>query len=288
MTPLRQRMIEEMELRNFAPRTVALYVENAARFAKHFGKSPELLGEEHVRQYLVYLVEERKLAWGTYNQALAALRYLYRWVLKRGDVVRDIRGPRRVRRLPVVLSPDEVRRFFAGVGSYKHRMILMTAYSAGLRVSEATHLRVTDIDSERMVIRVCQGKRNKDRYTVLSPVLWEMLRHYCWAARPVSFLFPGRSPQQPVSASQVQRACKVAQAAAGIDKEVSPHTLRHSFATHLLEAGTDLRVIQALLGHSSPQTTALYTRVSTKLIGGTPSPLDLLSRSSNGQSQGRG
>ncbi len=276
MTPLRKRMIEEMGLRNFAPRTVDMYVDNVAKFAKHFGKTPELLGEEHVRQYLVHLVEERKLAWGTYNQALAALRYLYRWVLKRGDVVRDIRGPRRVQHLPVVLSQDEVHRFLAAITSYKHRMILMTAYSAGLRISEVVNLQVKDIDPERMVILVRQGKRNKDRYTMLSPVLWEMLRHYCWAARPVSYLFPGRALDKPVSDSQIQRVCREAQAAAGIDKEVTPHTFRHSFATHLLEAGTDLRVIQALLGHSNPQTTALYTRVSTRMIGSTRSPLDLL------------
>jgi integrase/recombinase XerD len=286
MTPLRKRMIEEMELRNFAPTTIHMYVDNVAKFAKHFGKSPELLGEEHARQYLLHLVEERKLAWGTYNQALAALRYLYRWVLKRGEVVRDIRAPRRERHLPVVLSLDEVRRFFAHVISYKHRMILMTAYSAGLRISEVVNLQVKDIDSERMVIHVRQGKRNKDRYTILSPVLWEMLRHYCWAARPVSYLFPGRSLDRHVSASQVQKACIEAQAAAWIDKKISPHTFRHSFATHLLEAGTDLRVIQALLGHSSPQTTALYTRVSTKLIGSTRSPLDLLCQPAKGQALG--
>jgi integrase/recombinase XerD len=286
MTPLRKRMIEEMELRNFAPKTIELYVDNVAKFARHFGKSPELLGEEQVRQYLVHLVEERKLAWGTYNQALAALRYLYRWVLKRGDVVRDIRGPRRVRHLPVVLSLDEVRRFFAEVVSYKHRMILMTAYSAGLRISEVVNLHVKDIDSQRRVIHVRQGKRNKDRYTVLSPLLWEMLRHYCWAARPVSYLFPGRSLDKPVSVTRVQSACKEAQAAMGIDKEITPHTFRHSFATHLLEAGTDLRVIQALLGHSNPQTTALYTRVSTQLIGSTRSPLELLGQPVKGQIQG--
>ena len=151
MTPLRKRMIEEMELRNFAPTTIKMYVDNVAKFAKHFGQSPELLREQHVRQYLLHLVEERKLAWGTYNQALAALRYLYRWVLKRGDVVRDIRGPRRERHLPVVLSLDEVRRFFAEVVSYKHRMLLMTAYSAGLRISEVVNLQVKDIDNERMV-----------------------------------------------------------------------------------------------------------------------------------------
>jgi len=160
-------MIEDMKLRNFAPKTVALYVDNVARFAGHFGKSPELLGHEQVRQYLVHLVEERKLAWGTYNQALAALRYLYRWVLKRGEVVADIRGPKRVRHLPVVLSLEEVSHFFAAVVSYKHRMALMTAYSAGLRISEVVNLQIKDIDSARMLIHVREGKRGKDRYTVL-------------------------------------------------------------------------------------------------------------------------
>lgn len=158
MTPLRKRMIEEMEMRNFAPKTIDLYVDNVARFARHFGRSPELLNEEHVRQYLVYLIEEKKLAWGTYNQALAALRYLYRWVFKRGDIVRDIRGPRRERHLPIVLSFNEVRRFFAAVVCYKYRMGLMTAYSAGLRISEVVNLQVQDIDSERMVIHVRQSK----------------------------------------------------------------------------------------------------------------------------------
>jgi len=281
MTPLRKRMIEEMELRNFAPYTVKLYVDNVARFAKHFGKSPELLDHEHVREYLVYLVQEKKLAWGTYNQALAALRYLYRWVLKRGEVVADIRGPKRERHLPIVLSAEEVSRFFSAVVSYKHRMALMTAYSAGLRISEVVKLQVKDIDSERMLIHVREGKRNKDRYTLLSPVLLGMLRHYYWAVRPVSYLFPGRSLDKPISDSQVQRVCREAQGIAGINKQISPHTFRHSFATHLLEAGTDLRVIQALLGHSSPQTTALYTRVSKKLIGSTRSPLDLLGKPAN-------
>jgi site-specific recombinase XerD len=283
MTPLRKRMVEEMKLRNFSPHTIANYVDCVARFARHYGKSPEVLGAEEVRQYLLHLVDQKKVAWGTYNQALAALRYLYRWVLKRGEVVQDIRGPKRARRLPVVLSLDEVRRFFAEVPSYKHRMMLMTAYSAGLRVSEVVDLQVGDIDSERMVIRVRQGKQKKDRYTMLSPVLWEMLRHYCWAARPVSYLFPGRSLDKPVSDSTVQHACRIARTNAEFGKEVTPHTFRHSFATHLLEAGTDLRVIQALLGHSNVQTTTLYTRVSTKLIGRTQSPLDFLVRPMKGQ-----
>lgn len=276
MTPLRKRMIEEMTLRNYTPHTIECYVQAVARFARHFGKSPETLDRTHVRAYLLHMVQTRKVAWGTYNQALAALRYLYRWVLRRGEVVHDFRSPRRVYRLPEVLSTEEVGRFFGEVICYKYRMVLMTAYSAGLRISEVTQLHVDDLDSERMVIHIRQGKRNKDRYTMLSPVLWEMLRHYCWAARPKTFLFPGKSLHRPVSVDQVQRACKEALLRAGIAKEVTPHILRHSFATHLLEAGTDLRVIQALLGHSSPQTTALYTRVSTRTIGRTKSPLDSL------------
>ncbi|HVU46086.1 MAG TPA: site-specific integrase [Terracidiphilus sp.] len=276
MTPLRKRMIEEMTLRNYAPHTIECYVQAVSQFARHFKKSPESLNHKHVREYLLHLIEKRKVAWNTYNQSLAALRYLFRWVLRRGEVVADLRSPKRTYELPVVLSTEEVGRFFAEIICYKHRMVLMTAYSAGLRVSEALALHLSDLDTQRMVIHVRQGKRSKDRYTMLSPVLWEMLQHYCWSARPKTFLFPGKSLHKPVSVDQVQRACKEAQVRAGIAKEITPHTLRHSFATHLLEAGTDLRVIQALMGHASPQTTALYTRVSTRMISRTQSPLDLV------------
>jgi site-specific recombinase XerD len=288
MTPLRKRMIDEMEMRNFAPKTIRLYVDNVARFARYFDRSPDQLGPEHVRKYLLYIVQEKKRSWGTYNQALAALRYFYRWVVKGPEVVRDIRCPRPERHLPVVLSFDEVRRFFAVIPSFKHRMILMTAYSAGLRISEVVNLQVSDIDSQRMVIRVCQGKRKKDRYTILSPVLLQMLRHYWVAARPVSYLFPGRSLDRPMSVSTVQQVCRDARQKAELDKQVTPHTLRHSFATHLLEAGTDLRVIQQLLGHSSPRTTALYTHVSAKLIAQTKSPLDLLEQEHKGRKRSPG
>jgi integrase/recombinase XerD len=282
MTPLRKRMIENMQMRNFAPKTIRIYVDVVARFARYFGKSPDQLGAEEVRRYLLHLVQDKKLAWATYKQALAALRYLYRWVLDGPEVVQDIRCPRPERRLPVVLSFDEVQRFFAVIPSFKQRMILMTAYAAGLRISEVVHLEVTDIDSQRGVIHVRQGKRNKDRYTMLSPALLQMLRHYWVAARPARYLFPGRSLDRPMSVSVVQRACKDAQRRAGIDKTITPHTLRHSFATHLLEAGTDLRVIQQLLGHASPRTTALYTYVSTQLIAQTQSPLDALDLTGKG------
>jgi len=286
MTPLRKRMIDEMQLRNFSPKTIQLYVENVSRFARYFHKSPDKLGPEDVRRYLLHLVQEKKNAWGTYKQALAALRYFYRWVVKGPEIVEDIRCPRPERRLPVVLSFEEVRRFFAAISSFKHRMILMTAYSAGLRISEVINLHVRDIDSQRMVIHIRHAKRNKDRYTILSPVLLTMLRHWWVAARPVTYLFPSRSQDRPARVTTIQQACKEAQQNAGIDKRVTPHTLRHSFATHLLEAGTDLRVIQELLGHSSPRTTAMYTHVSAKLIAQTRSPLDLLHQANNGPQPG--
>jgi integrase/recombinase XerD len=276
MTPLRKRMTDELELRGFAPKTVKLYVDCVARFARHFNQTPEKLGREEVRTYFLYMLHERKVALGTYKQALAALRFLYRWVLNRGDVVQDIHAPGSGRRLPVVLSFDEVHRFFAAIPSFKHRTLLMFAYAAGLRVAEAANVRVNDIDTERMVIRVVQGKRKKDRYTVLSPLLLDMLRHYWWAARPKDYLFPGRGKSGVVRSSTIQHTCIEARKRAGLTKQVTPHTLRHSFATHLLEAGTNLRVIQELLGHASPRTTAIYTHVSTELIAQTKSPLDLL------------
>lgn len=276
MTPLRQRMIETLELRGFSPKTQRIYVDCVARFARYFGRSPDQLGVEEIRTYLLYLVRERKVAWSTYKQALSALRFLYRSVLNQGEVVQDIRAPRPERRLPVVLSFEEVHRLFAAIRSFKHRTLLMLAYASGLRLAEAARLRVSDIDSQRMVLRIEQGKRKKDRYTILSPLLLEMLRHYWWAARPTDYLFPGRGQSGVVRSSTVQRACLEAQLRAGIGKHITPHTLRHSFATHLLEAGTELRVIQELLGHASPRTTAIYTHVSAQLIRQTQSPLDLL------------
>ena len=274
MTPLRKRMIEEMKIRDYSEHTIAAYVSAVYRLAAFYHKSPDKLGREEIRTFLVDLVEEKKVAWSYYKQVLAALRYFYRYVLQRGEVVEDIRGPRAERRLPIVLSVEEVSRFFKAIPSLKHRTILMLAYGAGLRVGEAVRLRLSDIDRERMVLRVSQGKRKKDRYTVLSPALLEMLDRYCWAARPEDQLFTTGSTGRPITASTVQRVCKEARQNAGIDKAITPHTLRHSFATHLLEAGTNLRVIQVLLGHASPRTTAVYTHVSNELIAKVVSPLD--------------
>jgi site-specific recombinase XerD len=277
MTPLRQRMIEDLKIRDYSEHTIAAYVSAVYRLAKYYHESPDKLGREEIRAFLVDLVEEKKASWPYYKQVLASLRFLYRHVLQRGEVVEDIRGPRPEKRLPVVLSAEEVARFFKAIPSLKHRTILMLAYGAGLRIGEAVRVRVSDIDRQRNVIRVQQGKGKKDRYTILSPAMLEILDRYCWAARPEDFLFTTtRFKDRPITDSTVQRVCIQAQQDAGIDKRISPHTLRHSFATHLLEAGTDLRVIQVLLGHASPKTTAIYTHVSTALIGKTLSPLDAL------------
>jgi integrase/recombinase XerD len=276
MTPLRQRMIQDMQLRTFAPGTVSVYVNCIARFARHFGKSPELLGPEDVRAYLLHLIEQRRPSWSYYNQNLHALRFLFNVTLGRKWVLEHIACPKQPKRLPVVLSPDELTRFFAAIASLKYRAVLMTAYAAGLRVSEVAALRVEDIDSHRMVIRVQQGKGRKDRYVMLSPKLLELLRTYWKAARPRTWLFPGRDPNRPITASAVIKACRRARRAAGLEKRVTVHTLRHSFATHLLEAGTDLRTIQVLLGHHSPRTTARYTHVSPAAVRSTTSPFDRL------------
>jgi len=279
MTPLRQRMIEDMRMRDFSKHTIEAYVSAVYRLAKHYHRSPDKLDRDEIRAFLVdlvNLVEQGKVSWSYYKQILAALRFLYRHVLRRGEVVEDVRGPKPQKRLPVVLSVPEVARFFKVITSLKYRTILMLAYGAGLRIGEAVRVRISDIDRQRKVIRVEQGKGKKDRYTLLSPALLEILDRYCWAARPEDLLFTSRVKDRPITDSAVQRVCIQAQKDSGIDKRISPHTLRHSFATHLLEAGTDLRVIQVLLGHASPKTTAIYTHVSTALIGKTVSPLDAL------------
>lgn len=276
MTPLRRRMIEDLELRNLAPRTIAVYVQRVAAFARHFGKSPEDLGPPEVRSYLVHLVQEEHVSWSYYNQTVAALRFLYRVTLGREEPLPRIACPKQPKKLPVVLSPEEVVRFFQAVPGLKHRALLMTAYAAGLRISEVVALRVEDIDSRRMVIRVRQGKGRKDRYVMLSPRLLEVLRAYWKAARPTHWLFPGQVTGRPLTAGTVHRVCVQASHAAGLGKHVTVHTLRHSFATHLLEAGTDIRTIQLLLGHRELRTTAVYTHVSPAALETTRSPLDRL------------
>jgi integrase/recombinase XerD len=285
MTPLRQRMIEDMTLRNLSPHTIRAYIDRVAVFAKHFGKSPENLGPTEIRAYLLFLVEKRHVSWGYYGQAICALRFLYRVTLGKDWVVEGVVTPRKEKKLPVVLSPDEVSQFFQAVTSLKHRAILMTAYAAGLRVSEVVALHVADIDSRRMVIRVRQGKGRKDRDVMLSPRLLAVLREYWKATRPAENLFPGNVPGKPISAAAVERACRGACEAAGLGKHVTVHTFRHCFATHLLEAGTNLRTIQLLLGHRSLGTTAVYTQVSATILGATQSPFDRLEPSAEGRPQ---
>jgi integrase/recombinase XerD len=276
MTPLRQRMIEDMKLRNLAPRTIAVYVARVAAFALHFRRSPQALGREEVRSYLLFLVQERHVSWSYYNQTVAALKFLYEVTLNREGVMVRIRCPKQPKKLPTVLSLDEMARFFAAVIGIKHRVILMTAYAAGLRLSEVVALRVEDIDSQRMVIHVRQGKGRKDRNVMLSPRLLDLLRDYWRVARPRDWLFPGEVPGCHITDGSVHRICVEAAHAANLGKHVTVHTLRHSFATHLLEAGTDIRTIQVLLGHRNLKTTAIYTHVSPMAVEATQSPLERL------------
>jgi site-specific recombinase XerD len=269
-------MIEEMKLRNLAPRTIEVYVSRVAHYARYFGRSPEVLGREEVRSYLLHLVQEKKVSWSVYNQTVAALRFLYEVILDRQGVLVRIVCPKQPKRLPVVLSLEEVTRFFGAIIGVKHRAILMTAYAAGLRISEVVALRVEDIDSKRMVLRVRQGKGRKDRNVMLSPRLLTLLREYWKIARPTGWLFPGQVLGHPITVGTVHRICVHAAQAAGLDKHVTVHTLRHSFATHLLEAGTNIRTIQMLLGHRNIKTTAVYTHISPIALETTRSPFDQL------------
>ena len=276
MTPLRQRMLEDMGIRNLAENTQSAYLQQVAAYARYFGRSPDQLGPEEIRTYQLYLMEVRALTPSSICVATGALRFLYKVTLKRSWAVEEIPMPKRPRKLPEILSPEEVMHFLNAIINHKHRAILMTAYAAGLRVSEATHLKVTDIDSQRMMLRVEQGKGMKDRYVMLSPRLLDVLRTYWKSARPTQWMFPGEVPGQPITREAVGLACQKARRDSGITKPITPHSLRHAFATHLLESGADLRTIQLLLGHRSLATTARYLKVATTTICATTSPFDLL------------
>lgn len=279
MTPLRQRMTEDMRVRNLALNTQTSYVQQVSLFARHFDKSPELLGPEDIRTYQVYLTDEKKLTPSSILTAVAALRFLYKVSLKKDWTFEDIiPAPKKPQTLPIVLSPEEVLHFLECVGSTKHRAILTTCYAAGLRISEAVRLTIPDIDKARMVIRVDQGKGQKDRYVMLSPRLREILRDWWRVERPPRWLFPGDSPDQHISKDAVEQACQKARLRCHIPKPITPHSLRHAFAVHLLESGTDVRTIQLLLGHRSLATTARYLRIATTKVCSTTSPIDLLPR----------
>jgi site-specific recombinase XerD len=272
-------MLEDMQVRRLSPFTQRTYVETVARFARYFDRSPERLGPEQIRAYQVYLATERGLATSSLLVAVAALRFVYRVTLqKRWSFDDVIPAPKKPQSLPVVLSPQEVVQFLGAVKAAKHRAILTTCYAAGLRISEAVRLTVSAIDSERMVLRITKGKGQKDRYVMLSPKLLAVLRAWWKVERPRHWLFPGERPEAPITRSAVQIACRIASRRARLVKAVTPHSLRHAFAVHLLEAGTDLRTIQLLLGHRSLQTTSRYLRVATTKVCSTTSPLDLLPR----------
>ena len=276
MTLLRQRMLEDMGIRNLAENTQSAYLQQIIAYAKHFHRRPEDLGPEEVRAYQLYLTKTRRLSPSSVSVATGALRFLYKVTLKRDWAVDEIPMPKRPFRLPVILSPEEVMHFLDSVANPMHRAILMTAYATGLRISEATHLKATDIDSQRMMLRVDQGKARKDRYVMLSPRLLEELRAYWKALRPTLWLFPGDQPGKPITRSAVEQACQRARRASGIKKPITPHSLRHAFATHLLESGADVRTIQLLLGHRSLATTSRYLKVATTTVCATISPFDLL------------
>jgi site-specific recombinase XerD len=258
MTPLRRRMTEDLILENLSPKRIRLYINWVADFARYVHTSPDQLGSEHLRFYLLHLVQERQVACNVHKQARLTLRFRYRVTMGREWVVKKVACPKAPKKLPVVLSTDEMARILDALQNREHRALLMTAYAAGLRLSEGAWLRVEAIDTASMVIQVRQGKGHKDRDLIRSPRLLAVLREYWAAYRPRPYLFPGRQPDQPVSPRGDQMVCQRALAASGLKKHVHMHTLRRSFATHLLESGTDLRTIQVLLRHHSFSTTARY------------------------------
>jgi integrase/recombinase XerD len=286
MTPLRQRMIHDMKLRNFAPATLDAYVRAVAQFAKYYGCSPEHLSGEEVRQYLIYLVEQRKVGWSHCNVARCALKFLYNITLGRPERVATLPWAKPARRLPTVLSVEEVRRMIeVAAHCARDKALLMTMYGAGLRIAETLALRGQDVDSHRMLIHVRQGKGNKDRMVKLSASLLAALRD-AWRSRPwgagntpADLLFPRSSnPAQPIHRGSAFRIVKQIAKRAGITRRVGPHTLRHSYATHLLEAGADLHTIQLLLGHADLKTTTLYLHLSQASLSAAPNLLDRLNK----------
>ena len=276
MTPLRKRFTEDMQLRGLAPTTQRSYLHYVAEFAKYFNLSPDRLDLEAVRQYEIHLLEERRMSPASVNTFVSAIQFLYLVTLEMPWGKHCFPRVRVASKLPIVLDPEEVSEFFDYIPSLKYRAALMLCYGAGLRISEAVALKVSDIDSKRMLLRIEQGKGSKDRYVMLSPRLLAVLRRYWRAATPREWMFPSWRENKHMTQASLSQACRDASIKCGLNKRITAHMLRHSFATHLLENGTDTRVIQVLLGHSQIETTARYVRVSAHVIAGTPSPLDLL------------
>ena len=277
MTALRKRMLEDMRIRNFALSTQETYAAHVGAFARHFGKPPDQLGLEEIRAYQVYLVEERHVSASYLNVQVCALRFFYRVTLACDWDVTRILTAKRPRKLPVVPSVQEVGLFLEAVRNAKHRAVLATIYATGLRIAEVTSLRIADIDSQRMCIRVEQGKGRKDRYVLLSPTLLEFLREYWRIERPSPWLFPAYGKAiRPLAPNTVRKVCQQVSARVPLGKKITPHLLRHACATHLMETGVQTPVIQELLGHASPRTTARYQHVSMHTLRDMPCPLDLL------------
>lgn len=276
MTPLRQRMLEDLQIRNYAPPTIRAYIRRVAEFAKYFGKSPDQLGAEHIRDYQLFLIQQKRVSQSAYIQTVCGLRFLYTHTLHHQISIEHIPLPRYERKLPIILSREEVKALLEAPKNLSHRAILATMYAAGPRVSEVAKLKVEDLDSGRKVIWIRGGKRHKDRQTLLPPKLLELLRFYWRWRQPKDWLFPGGTPGRPISCKAIFLACKKAAQTAGISKALHPHSLRHAFATHLLEAGVDLRKIQLLMGHANLETTARYLHVADTAVHSTTSPLELL------------
>jgi site-specific recombinase XerD len=275
VSPLRRRMIEDMTMRKFAQKTQHDYVQRVKDFAKFLGRSPDTAKAEDVRGFQLHLTSSGARV-PKINATVAAMRFFFNVTLDRPDLAKPLSTIHEPRKARVILSPDEVLQFLEAAPGLKYKAAFSVAYGAGLRVSEVATLKVSDIDSKRMLLRVEQGKGRKDRYAMLSPQLLELLRDWYRVARPQGWLFPGQNPVNPMTTRQLTRACHVAAETAEIKKRVTPHTLRHSFATHLLEQNIDIRVIQVLLGHAKLETTAIYTHVATNTIRDVMSPLDRL------------
>ena len=274
MGKLRDQMLADLQLRGATTRTQETYLREVSNLAKYFNRSPEELGEDELKEYMLYLMKERHLSDGTYRFYVAALKFLYRTTLKREWVVEKIKCPKRKRKLPVVLDLSEVESIFSVTKNLKHKAMLMITYSSGLRVSETARLKMTDIDSKRMTVRIRQGKGGNDRYSILSHTALEQLRQYWKKYRPSEWLFEGQKKDTHITLYTIQSIFRAAKKRAGITKPVSVHTLRHSFATHLIEAGTSLHHVQLLLGHRSPTTTTVYLHVSRLNLSQVISPLD--------------
>ena len=273
VSPLRRRFIDDLRLRNKSPRTIETYVLRVLQFAKHFGKSPELLGPAALRAYQQHLLT-RHVSWSTFNQTVCALRFLYQVTLGRPQEIKHLPFAKRPRQLPTVLSPEEVARLLEAALAGRDRMLLELAYGCGLRLKELVGLKVADIDSARMVLHIREGKGQKERLVPLTERLLGICRDYWREYRPATWLFPGVKPQTPLTGGAVQRMCKRTAKRAGLTKRIHPHTLRHSFATHLLEAGVDLLSVQALLGHSHFNTTAKYLHISMRRLQQLPALLE--------------